>query len=97
MEQYTSPADSRAIGEQRCGWRLRLARSRREAHRPVIIVGDQTCPNCMRRMHIMPDGRMFPHSLRDTVPSAQRALYKEEHADKDNVWQCPGSYVYFGP
>ena len=37
---------------------------------------------------------MFPHSLRETIPIAQRARYLSEHGDS---YECPGSNEYFGP
>ena len=94
-DQYTSPAASRATGDERCAWRLRIARSRRDARGLVARYWTQ-CSHCHRKQHIMPDGRMFPHSLRETVPSNQRARYKSEHGESD-VWRCPGSYEYHGP
>ena len=45
----------------------------------------------------MPDGRMFPHSLRQTIPKAQRVRYQSEHGGGADAWKCPGSYEYFGP
>ena len=36
-------------------------------------------------------------SERETTPCAQRAAYKSEHADREDVWRCPGSHVYYGP
>ena len=96
VEQYTSPAEVRATGEQRCDLRLRIVRSRMQARGVVQRYWTQ-CTHCHRTQHIMPNGRMFPHSLRETIPSAQRAAYKIEHADREDVWRCPGSHVYYGP
>ena len=95
-DQYISPAAGRATGDERCAWRLRIVRSRREARGLVARYWTQ-CSKCHRKQHIMPDGRMFPHSLRETVPSKERALYKSEHRQSSDVWRCPGSHEYHGP
>ena len=93
MEQYSSPAGSRATGEQRCAWRLRIARARKEA-RGLVARYFAQCSVCLQQRHIMPDGRMVAHSLRETI--SDRVRYKEEHAEQENIWRCPGSHVYFG-
>ena len=94
-DQYILPAAGRATGDERCAWRLRIVRSRREARGLVARYWTQ-CSKCHRKQHIMPDGRMFPHSLRETVPSKERALYKSEHRQSSDVWRCPGSHEYHG-
>ena len=47
-------------------------------------------------MSVMPDGRLFPHSFRAVLKARDRALYRIEHAGKENMWRCPASYMHFG-
>ena len=99
MEQYTSPAGVRASGAERCAWRLRIAKSRREARREargLVAPYSMQCTVCRRELHIMPDGRMVPHSRRETIRGAERERFKTEHAGQEDKWRCPGSHVYFG-
>ena len=96
LEQYTSPADARATREQRCGWRSRIAHARIEA-RGLVERYWVECMHCGRSQHIMPDGCMFPHSLRDTMNRAERAEYREGPAYAEHGWLCSGSRMHYGP
>ena len=55
------------------------------------------CAHCGRMQHIMPDGCMFPHSLRETMTTAERAVYREGQHYAEHGWWCPGSNEYHGP
>ena len=94
-EQYTSPAAGGTTGKQKYAWRLRIARSRKQAR--VVEPYCVQCPRCHRQQSIMPDGRLFPHSFRETLSPRDRALYRIEHAGKEDMWRCPASYMHFGP
>ena len=75
LEAYTSPADARATREERCGWRSRIACARAEARGLVVFEPYKTeCAHCGRRQHIMPDGCMFPHSLRETTSRVKQGV-----------------------
>lgn len=93
LEEYTSPADARATREQRCAWRSRIAQARLEA-RGLVDRYETECTKCGRVQHIMPDGCMFPHSLRETMSRSERATYIEGQAYAEHGWLCPGSRVY---
>ena len=98
QESYTSPAGASAARELRCGWRSRIAQARMEARGVVVFERYRMkCAHCGRMQHIMPDGCMFPHSLRETMNTAERAVYREGQAYAEHGWQCPGSREYHGP
>ena len=97
QSSHTSPA-----GEQRCNWRARMrshvAQARRDARGVVVLERYSIeCMHCGREQHIMPDGCMFPHSLRETMSRSERAVYRESQAYAERAWQCPGSREYYGP
>ena len=94
-ERFTSPAHTSATHERRCSWRSRIADARKEA-RGLVERYETQCTQCGRAQHIMPDGCMFPHSLRETIPRGERASYMEGPIYAERGWECPGSRVYFG-
>ena len=101
VEQYKSPANGLVAIEERSAWRLRIAGSRKVARKKRLGVDVEfyvtECAHCHRMQHIMPNGCMFPHSMRETLSTAQRAQYRSEHDGIENMWRCPGSNVYYGP
>ena len=98
-ESRTSPAGASATRERRCSWRSRIEQARREARGVVVHERyDMACACCGLTRHIMPNGRMFPHSLRDTMNTAERAAYRKGQTYAEHGWQCPGSRKrYHGP
>ena len=101
VESYKLPADRRMAIEERCAWRLRIAGARKVARNKRLGMDVECyrteCAHCRRMQHIMPNGCMFPHSMRETLSAAQRAQYRSEHDGIENMWRCPGSNVYYGP
>jgi hypothetical protein len=101
VEHYKSPADRSMAIEERCAWRLRIAGARKVARKRRLGMDVEfyvtECAHCHRMQHIMPNGCMFPHSMRETLSAAQRAQYRSEHDGIENMWRCPGSSVYYGP
>ena len=102
-EQYRSPANGRVTVDERYAWRLRIAGSRKVARKKRLGMDVECyfteCAHCHRMQHIMPNGRMVPHSMREILSHAQRARYRSEHdgMDMEDMWRCPGSNVYYGP
>ena len=97
-ESHISPAGANATRERRGSWRSRIAQARREARGTVVHKRyDMKCAYCGRTRHIMPNGYMFPHSLREAMNTAQRAAYRQSQAYAEHGWQCPGSHEYHGP
>ena len=78
MEQYKSPANGRMAIKERCAWRLRIAGSRKVARKKQLGMDVDRyyteCAHCHRMQHIMPNGRMFPHSMRETLSLMRREL-----------------------
>ena len=101
VEQYKSPANGRMAIKERCAWRLRIAGSRKVARKKQLGMDVDRyyteCAHCHRMQHIMPNGRMFPHSMRETLSYAQRAQHRREHEDTEDMWICPGSNEFYGP
>ena len=96
--EHISPTGANATRERRGSWRSRIAQARREARGMVVVERyDMKCAHCGQTRHIMPNGRMRPHSLREAMNTAQRAAYREGQAYAEHGWQCPGSHEYHGP
>ena len=78
VEQYTSPAGGRVSGAERCAWRYRIAKSRREARREargLVAPYSMQCTVCRRELHIIArwaHGSSFPQ--RDYSRRGERAL-----------------------
>ena len=99
LEQYRSPAGSRATAEERIAWRHRIACSRKEMRSRRFVQQYSTqCKSCGVQHYILPDGRMRIHSMRETIPSAQRPDYPSRFLNnRRDAYQCPGSHDYHGP
>ena len=98
QESHTSPAGAQLHCNWRSQMRSRIVQARREARGVVVLESySMVCAHCGRRAHIMPNGRMCSHSLRETMKRAERAAYKEGQAYAEHGWQCPGSHEYHGP
>ena len=83
QEEYTSPADTRATREERCGWRSRIAHARMETRMAMqgrVHCYWIDCMHCGTSHRIQPDGCMSQHSIGPSLRSRERDAYRESEA-----------------
>ena len=69
----------------------RASREPAGRHHGMVAVQrhDMECAYCGQTRHIMPDGRMRPHSVRETMNTAERAAYRASQAYAEHAMDVP--------